>query len=81
MWLVLSSIIFIFGFIIVLFPYSLPATIVQRAAASLLSLANTTRENSEIDEEEEEETPKRNSKSAYCNIVMKFKINYFRILR
>lgn len=69
MWLVLSSIIFILGFIIVLFPYSLPSMVVQRAVASLLNSASNntlntrsseyTDDDEDYDDDDEEERPKR----------------------
>ncbi|XP_022915463.1 solute carrier organic anion transporter family member 74D [Onthophagus taurus] len=55
-WLVLSSLIFIFGSIITLFPISLPAMALKKAVASLLSLAGRHIEgdDEECDEEDEE---------------------------
>ncbi|KRT79830.1 hypothetical protein AMK59_6879 [Oryctes borbonicus] len=63
MWLMLSCIIMIFGFIIVLFPHSLPSTLIGKEVETLLNLAYSSSGQAnqrEEDDDEEEETPKQN---------------------
>ncbi|GJQ65787.1 hypothetical protein Trydic_g11956 [Trypoxylus dichotomus] len=73
MWLVLSLVIMIFGFIVVLFPHSLPSTLIGKEVETLLNLANREANQSEEEEDDDdEETPKQ---KRFCATLLRLITN------